>query len=185
MRMIESPMVCKTPPASGESSGDSERRWMLPNTIVAAGLLLNVIVFGSIHLRSLSPEDSPLAGGVLQTIGLSIILMTPTAALLRWSGGRAALLGAALVGYLVFLVAYEPLKTWLPSHPLIALTLFLDYPPWPWICLVLVGLVLGSWWRDVAARGPDAPFFRNLAVVGGILMALAVLAELVWPSSDR
>ena len=25
-------MVCKTPPASGESSGDSERRWMLPNT---------------------------------------------------------------------------------------------------------------------------------------------------------
>ena len=159
--------------------------WRRGATIIAAGLLLNVVVFGSIQLRSLSSEDSPLAGGVLQTIGLSIILMTPTAALLKWPGGRSALLGVALVGYLSFLVAYEPLKRWLPDHPLIALTLFLDYPPWPWICLVLVGLVLGWWWRDVAARGPDAPFFRNLAVVGVVLMLLAVWAELVWPSSPH
>jgi uncharacterized membrane protein len=151
-------------------------------TIIAAGVLLNVIVFGSVHLRSLSDKDSPLAGGVLQTIGLSIILMTPTAALLTWRGGRAALLGVALVGYLLFLVAYEPLKSWLPNHPLVALTLFLDYAPWPWICLVLVGLVLGWWWRDVAARGPDAPFFRNLFIVGGVLMLLALAAELRWPT---
>ena len=157
--------------------------WRRGATIIAAGLLLNVVVFGGVHLRSPSPEDSPFAGGVLQTIGLSIILMTPTAALLRWSGGRVALLGAALAGYLLFLAAYEPLKQWLPHHPLIALTLFWDYPPWPWICLVLVGLVLGWWWRDVAARASDAPFFRNLAVVGGALMALAVLAELRWPST--
>jgi len=154
-------------------------------TIVAAGLLLNVVVFGSIHLRSLSPEDSPLAGGVLQTIGLSIILMTPTAALLRWPGGRPALLAAALVGYLIFLAAYEPLQAWLPHHPVIALTLFLDYPPWPWISLVLIGLVLGWWWRDVAARGADAPFFRTLAVIGAIFMALAILAEFRWPSAPH
>jgi uncharacterized membrane protein len=154
-------------------------------TIIAAGLLLNVVVFGGIHLRSMSPEDSPLAGGVLQTIGLSIILMTPTAALLRWRGGRPLLLGVALVSYLIFLAAYVPLQAWLPRHPLVALTLFLDYPPWPWISLVLIGLVLGWWWRDVAARGPDAPFFRNLAAVGGVLMIVAVLAELVWPSSPR
>src|SRR2546427_11122106 len=95
--------------------------WRRGATIVAAGLLLNVIVFGSIHLRSLSPEDSPLAGGVLQTIGLSIILMTPTAALLRWSGGRAALLGAAPVGYPVFFVAHGPPQTWPPTPPPIPL----------------------------------------------------------------
>jgi uncharacterized membrane protein len=159
--------------------------WRRGATIFAAGVLLNVIVFGSVYLRSLSPDDSPLAGGVLQTIGLSIILMTPTAALLKWPGGRAALLGVALVGYLLFLVAYEPLKSWLPNHPLVALTLFLDYAPWPWICLVLVGLVLGWWWRDVAARGPDAPFFRNLTVVGVVLMLAALLAELRWPSSPH
>jgi len=159
--------------------------WRRGATIYAAGVLLNVVVFGSVHLGSLSPDDSPLAGGVLQTIGLSIILMTPTAALLKWPGGRAALLGVALVGYLLFLVAYEPLKSWLPNHPLVALTLFLDYAPWPWICLPLVGLVLGWWWRDVAARGPDAPFFRNLAVVGVVLMLLALLAEVVWPSTPH
>src|SRR3989449_2629642 len=159
--------------------------WRRGATIVAAGLLLNVIVFGSIHLRSLSPEDSPLAGGGLQNIRVSIILLTPTAAPLRGGGGPAALLGAAPLGYLGFLVAYEPLKTWLPSHPLIALTLFLDYPPWPWICLVLVGLVLGWWWRGVAARGPDALFVPNPAVLGGIPMALAVLAALAWPSSPH
>jgi len=80
--------------------------WRRGATIYAAGVLLNVVVFRSVHLGSLSPDDSPLAGGVLQTIGLSIILMTPTAALLKWPGGRAALLGFALVGYLLFLVAY-------------------------------------------------------------------------------
>jgi hypothetical protein len=172
--------------------------WRRGATIFAAGVLLNVVVFGAYHVGSLSPDDSPLAGGVLQTIGLSIILMTPTAALLKWPGGRAALLGVALVGYLLFLVAYEPLKSWLPNHPLVALTLFFDYAPWPWICLPLVGLVLGWWWRDVAARGPDAPFFRNLTVVGIVLMLLAVLAEFVigefvarwshlggWSSSPR
>src|SRR2546425_9110882 len=97
--------------------------WRRGATIVAAGLLLNVIVFGSIHLRSLSPEDSPLAGGGLQNNRLSIILMTPTAALLRGGGGRAAPLGAAPRGLLVFLLAYQPLQTWVPHPPPIAPTL--------------------------------------------------------------
>jgi uncharacterized membrane protein len=154
-------------------------------TIIGAGILLNVIVFGAINPFSFSSEQSPFAGGVLQTIGLSIILMAPTAALLRYRGAGIALLGVALAGYLLFLLAYEPLKTWLPKHEFIALTLFLDYPPWPWICLVLVGLVLGWWWRDVAARGPDAPFFRALAIIGAAFMILAVLAEFVWPSSPH
>jgi uncharacterized membrane protein len=156
--------------------------WRRGATIFAAGLLLNVVVFGSVHLGSLSHEDSPFAGGVLQTIGLAIIVMTPTAALLKWPGGRPALLGVALVGYLIFLAAYTSLKTWLPEHPLVSLILFLDYPPWPWISLVLVGLVLGWWWRDVAERGSDVPFFRNLAVAGVVLMLLALIAEAVWPS---
>jgi surface polysaccharide O-acyltransferase-like enzyme len=154
-------------------------------TIVAAGLLLNVIVFGSINLKSLSPEDSPLAGGVLQTIGLSIIVMTPTAALLRFRWGRPVLLGVAVGAYLLFLAVRPSLQAWLPQHPLIALTLFLDYAPWPWMSIVLIGLVVGWWWRDVAARGPDAPFFRTLAVVGVVFMALAVLAELRWPSTPH
>jgi uncharacterized membrane protein len=159
--------------------------WRRGATIIAAGLLLNVVVFGSIHLRSLSPEDSPLAGGVLQTIGLSIILMTPTAALLRFRWGGPALLALALAAYLVFLKAYAPLTAWLPHHPLLALTLFLDYAPWPWICIVLIGLVLGWWWRDAAARGSEVTYFKALAVIGAVFMLAAVHAEWIWPSTPH
>jgi uncharacterized membrane protein len=159
--------------------------WRRGATIVGAGLLLNVVVFGSINLRSLSPEDSPLAGGVLQTIGLAIIVMTPLAALLRFRWGGPLLLAVAVAGYLLFIPAYEPLKAWLPQHPLVGLVLFLDYPPWPWLCIVLVGLVLGWWWRDAAARGEDARYFTRLAVAGAALVAIAVGAELRWPHVPR
>jgi len=153
--------------------------------IIAAGLLLNVVVFGSIHLRSLSPEDSPLAGGVLQTIGLSIIVMTPTAALLRWRWGGPLLLGVAVVAYLIFLAAYDRLQAWLPNHPLLGLTLFLDYAPWPWMCIVLIGLVVGWWWRDLAARGSEAGYFKALAGIGVVFMLVAVHAEWIWPASPH
>jgi uncharacterized membrane protein len=145
-------------------------------TIILAGLLLNVMVF---------PEDSPLSGGVLQTIGLSIIVMTPTAALLRWYWGRYALLGVALVAYLIFVAVHARLAAWLPQHPLLSLILFWDYAPWPWMCIVLIGLVLGWWWRDVAARGEERVFFARLAVIGAALAIVALLAEWRWPSTPH
>jgi uncharacterized membrane protein len=144
--------------------------------IILAGLLLNVVVF---------PEDSPFAGGVLQTIGLSIVVVTLLAPLLRYRGGGAALLAVAVAAYLGFLAAHPFLKSWLPQHPNVGLVLFFDYAPWPWICIVLLGLVLGWWWRDVAARGPDAGFFARLAALGGVCMIVAVLAEWRWPSTPR
>lgn len=144
--------------------------------IILAGLLLNVVVF---------PEDSPLSGGVLQTIGLSIIVMVLLAPLLRYRGGAIALLAVAVGAYLVFLVAHPHLQAWLPQHPLVGLVLFFDYAPWPWMCIVLVGLVLGWWWRDAAARGPDAAFFARLAAVGGVFMLGALLAEWRWPSTPH
>src|SRR2546427_7247339 len=64
--------------------------WRRGATIVAARLLLNVIVFGSIPLRSLSPEDSPLAGGGLQNHPVSVILLSPHPAPARWGGGPGA-----------------------------------------------------------------------------------------------
>src|SRR2546427_7801230 len=72
--------------------------WRRGATIVAAGLLLNVIVFGSIHLRSLSPEDSPLAGGGLQNTAVSPLPLTPTAGLLCRCGGRLASADCAPLG---------------------------------------------------------------------------------------
>jgi uncharacterized membrane protein len=144
--------------------------------IIAAGLLLNLVVF---------PEESVWSGGVLQTIGLSIIVMTLLAPLLRHRGGGTALLVLAVAAYLFFLAMHPRLVAWLPAHPMVGLILFFDYAPWPWISVVLVGLVLGWWWREAAARGPDAPFFARLAVVGGALMLVALAAEWRWPSTPH
>lgn len=144
--------------------------------VILAGLLLNVVVF---------PEDSMFSGGVLQTIGLSIIVMTLLAPLLRHRGGGLLLLSVAVAAYLAFLAAHPALQAWLPQHPYVGLVLFFDYAPWPWMCIVLVGLVLGWWWREAAARGPDAGFFARLAAIGLVLMLLAVLAEWRWPSTPH
>jgi surface polysaccharide O-acyltransferase-like enzyme len=144
--------------------------------IIIAGLLLNVVVF---------PEDSMWSGGVLQTIGLSIIVMTLLAPILRYRGGGYILLALAVGAYLLFLALHEHLKAWLPDHPNVGLVLFFDYAPWPWMCIVVVGLVLGWWWREAAARGPDAPFFARLAVVGAVLMLAALAFEWRWPSTPH
>jgi hypothetical protein len=144
--------------------------------IIGAGLLLNVVVF----------RDEPIySGGVLQTIGASIIVMALLAPILRLRGGAGALLALALAGYVVFVAAHARIEAWVPQHPVAALIFFFDYAPWPWMCIVLVGLVVGWWWRETAARGPDAVFFVRLAALGGALMAFAVAAEWRWPSAPH
>jgi hypothetical protein len=144
--------------------------------IILAGLLLNLVVF---------PEDSIWSGGVLQTIGLSIIVMTLLAPVLRHRAGSYVLLALAAGTYVLFLAAHPSLRAWLPGHPRVGLVLFFDYAPWPWMSIVLVGLVVGWWWREAAARGPDRPFFVRLAAVGGMLMLAALAAEWRWPSTPR
>ena len=140
--------------------------------IILAGLLLNVVVFS---------DTSPFTGGVLQTIGLSIIVMTLLAPLLRYRGGPYVLLAVAVGAYVLFLAMHGRIDAWLPQHPWVRLVLFFDYAPFPWMCIVLLGLVLGWWWRERAARGPDAVFFVRLAAVGGALMLAALLAQWRWP----
>jgi uncharacterized membrane protein len=144
--------------------------------IILAGLLLNLVVFS---------DESLWSGGVLQTIGASIIVMTLLAPLLRYRGGGTALLALAIGAYLLFMLVHPRLAAWVPQHPRIGLVLFFDSAPWPWMCIVLIGLVLGWWWREAAARGPDAPFFVRLAAVGAVLMILALLAEWRWPSTPH
>src|SRR3989442_11551512 len=64
--------------------------WRRGGTIVVAGILLHVIAFRSIHLRSLSPEDSPLAGGELPPHRASHHLLNPPAAAVCSGPWRAA-----------------------------------------------------------------------------------------------
>ena len=114
--------------------------------LILAGLLLNLLVF---------PEDPIYNNGVLQTIGVGIIAAAAATGILRYRGMRAALVALAVLLYLAFGWSFEWLSEWVRAHPAGSRLLFLEFPPWPWISLVLVGLVLGDLWveqRDSRAR---------------------------------
>jgi len=114
--------------------------------LILAGLLLNLLVF---------PEDPIYSNGVLQTIGVSILAAAAGALLLRLPGTRLVLAALAVLLYLAFGWSFSALTTWVQAHPAMARILFFEFPPWPWVSLVLVGLVLGDLWvdqRDARAR---------------------------------
>jgi peptidoglycan/LPS O-acetylase OafA/YrhL len=149
----------------GESFGGLTRR-LVPRgaQIVAAGLLLNLMVF---------PGEPVLAGGVLQTIGLTLVAMVPALWLLRFRWAPWALLTVAAAGYALFAAAHPALTRFVEAYPLVALVLFYDFPPWPWVSLVLVGLVLGATWLDVHRRDPraGARWMVAAAVIGAAMVA--------------
>jgi uncharacterized membrane protein len=140
--------------------------------IVLAGLVLNLGVFSG---------ESILAGGVLQTIGLAVIAMVPAIWLLRFRWAPAVLLSVAIAGYVAFVMNYPALTRFVDRHPLIGLMLFYDFPPWPWVSLVLLGLVLGSSWLWIARQNPEATtrWVGAAAIVGG-LMVLAFFTYDRW-----
>jgi uncharacterized membrane protein len=156
-----------------ESLGGLARR-LVPRgaRIVAAGFLLNLIVFR---------DGSILSGGVLQTIGLTIIAMVPAVWLLRFPWAPGVVLLVAIAGYAAFVVAFPALTGFVERHPLVGLVLFYDFPPWPWVSLALVGLVLGSGWLGVHHRSPEvAARWLGAAAAAGALMVVAFFAYDWW-----
>jgi uncharacterized membrane protein len=141
--------------------------------IILAGLLLNLIVF---------PDEPMLSGGVLQTIGLAIVVMVPALWLLRFRGGAAALVIIAIVGYVSFAASFDTLTRFVQRHSLTGLVLFYDFPPWPWLSLVVLGLVLGSTWLDAYRRGAGARYLQIAAIVGAVLV-VAFLAYDWWAAT--
>jgi len=114
--------------------------------LILAGLLLNVLVF---------PEDPIYSNGVLQTIGVSIIAAAAGSLLLRRPGMRPVLLAVAVLLYVVFVWSLLALKQWVAAYPTASRIFFFEFPPWPWVSLVLVGLVFGDLWvaeRDARSR---------------------------------
>ncbi len=137
--------------------------------LILAGLLLNVLVF---------PEDPVYSNGVLQTIGLSIIVAALGGLLLRRRGMRPVLLAVAALLYVAFTWSFGALTEWVTAHPIAARVLFFEFPPWPWVSLVLVGLVLGDLWvraRDARTRAR----YMWLMLVAGVL-SLAWLLGYDW-----
>src|SRR3989442_7401950 len=100
--------------------------------LVVAGWSLNLLVF---------PDEPLFAGGVLQTIGLSIVGLTLLLPLLRRRAAGRALLAAALRVYASFALAHPFLRPWLTRHSVVAAVLVFDLPVWPWLALGILRLV--------------------------------------------
>jgi peptidoglycan/LPS O-acetylase OafA/YrhL len=160
--------------------------------IVAGGYLLNLITSDFVFTMSsttdgwagrlldvaLSAKPPLWSGGVLQTIGLAVILLGPTVPLFRRRGTVAVFGALAVLSYLSFLYALPALTHWTTAHPQLSRAFFNDFPPWPWLGPAIVGLVAGWLWLEARAQGPEPErrFFTVIAWIGFV----CVLAYLAW-----
>jgi len=164
--------------------GDLRKYFRRGIGIIAAGYLLNVIM---LPRGTVPPEERVWHGGVLQTIGLSIILLGPLVPVLRRRSMRWALLALAVLIYLSFGWLHAPLARWCAAHPRLGVMVFGDFPPWPWLAAALIGLVQGWAWLEARARGPreEARYFAKAAVAGLLFLVAYVAWEWWVPTTPR
>jgi uncharacterized membrane protein len=133
-------------------------------TIVLSGALLNLVVF----------PDDPLGARVLHSIGLAIVAATAALPLASLAAGRAALLALAALLFAAFPAAVPALHDWSAGHPVAAALLLREFPLFPWLGVVLLGLVLG--WGDAAGAADRRRGRRYLALGGAGALGLAAYA---------
>lgn len=137
--------------------------------LVLAGWALNLVVF----------RDEPFwEGGVLQTIGLGIILALPPMLVLHRRAARYLLVAFALAFYALFSISHSQIAAWLPGHRAFGRIFFFEFPPWPWLAIVWIGLSLG--WVFALQDTPErrARYLARMTVAG--LVGLAVFAIWDW-----
>ena len=125
--------------------------------LMLAGWALNLVVF----------RDEPFwEWGVLQTIGLGIILALPPMLVLHRRAARYLLVAFALAFYALFSIYHAHISAWLPDHRTLGRIFFFEFPPWPWLAIVWIGLSLG--WvfalQDTAER--RARYLTRMTVAG-------------------
>ena len=141
--------------------------------IIVAGLLLNLLVFpedptwskGVLH-NLLSTQEPIWTNGVLQTIGVSIIIAAPVGLFLMCSAARVMTLAVAALIFLAFGWLYAPLTAWVEAHPTSSRILFFEFPPWPWVALVLFALVPGVMFVEQTDRTGRSRYMSRMAVIG-------------------
>jgi hypothetical protein len=146
--------------------------------IVAAGYLLNVLI---------TPERPLWNGGVLQTIGLAIILLGPALPLLRRRWARWTMVTVAVLAYLAFVAAFPALVRWTTAYPQASRALFNDFPPWPWLSVAILGLVLGWTWLEARARSErhERRFFIAVTAAGAACLGFYLVWEWWMPTTPR
>jgi uncharacterized membrane protein len=145
--------------------------------IILGGLLLNVVVF---------PQDPVWTGGVLQTIGLAVVLLAPALWVLPSRLGRRALVALAVAFYVSFALLFDRLAR-IPADSFVAQAFFRDFPPWPWLSAALLGLVAGWVWLDARRRGPrrEARYFWTAAALGTLAVIAYFLCDWLAQTSPR
>lgn len=164
--------------------GDLRKYFRRGIGIVAAGYLLNVIM---LPRGPVPPEERFWHGGVLQTIGLCIMVLGPMVPLLRRRFARWALVALAVLIYLSYAWLHPALAAWDLAHSVLGTMAFGDFPPWPWLAAALIGLVLGWEWLEARARGArdEKRYFATAAAVGLVFLAAYGLHEWWIPTVPR
>lgn len=137
--------------------------------VIASGWLLNMLVF---------PDEPVLSGGVLQTIGLSIVILPALGPLLGHAWARWGLAALAAGLYLAYAAAFDGLSAWVAAHKGIAQVVFLDFPPWPWVAMAMIGLALGRMELNRTDQAARDRFYVTLGVAGVLAMAGAMAWDL-------
>lgn len=146
--------------------------------IVLWGYVLNLVVF----------RDEPLwYGGVLQTIGLCVILTAPAMWLVQRTRGQVEVLALAVIGYVAFVQWVPMLSAWTKAHVVAGQILLFDFPFWPWASASLIGLVAGTAWLKARARGEahERRYFAAIAVLGVVCLAWYAAWEWWLPTTPR
>jgi uncharacterized membrane protein len=135
--------------------------------LVVGGWLLNLLVF---------PATPLFEGEVLQTIGVSIAVLTALAPALRRPLARGLAAAIAVAWYATFHQAQPALVAWLKGHPVVSEVWFTGFPLWPWFAFPLLGAVLGWTWAERHRRGADDRVYWGALLVAGVACLAAFLA---------
>jgi uncharacterized membrane protein len=137
--------------------------------LILASWLLNFIVF----------RDEPFwEGGVLQTIGLGIILGLPPMLILHRRAARYLLAAVAIAAFALFSVLHRDIIAWLPEHWALGRIFFFEFPPWPWLSIVWIGLALG--WVWALQDSPERRARYLVLMTGAGIACLAIFAIWDW-----
>jgi uncharacterized membrane protein len=153
-----------------------QRAMIRAAALFAAGYALNVVLW---------PRQPLLGSNVLHTIGVAVLVALLARPWLARPLGRYAVAAIGVAFYVSFVLLVEPLTAWVGAHPLVAQLAFYDFPPWPWLGLVFLGLALGASAAGIRDARGRAVFHTRLGVAAVALAAGALAAEWWWPASPR